>query len=67
MSQYLWTSAEAAPPTIGKDEEMATGDKEEDLLLEEMYLPQDTGAPMHASTVARKDTVGKTGHANREK
>ena len=48
------------PPTTGEDQEVATGDKEEDLLPEEMYLPQDTGAPLHASTVARKGTMSTT-------
>ena len=38
MFQYPWTLAEVAHPIIGKDEEMATGDKEGDPLLEETYL-----------------------------
>ena len=57
MSQYPWTLAEAMHPIIGGDEEMATGDKEEDLLPEETYLPQDTEVPLDASIVEKKDTM----------
>ena len=39
---------------------MATGGKEEDLLLEEMYLPQDTEALQDASIVGRRDTTHTT-------
>ena len=45
------------PSTTEEDREMVTGDKEEDLPLEEMYLLQDTEALLHASTVAKKDTM----------
>ena len=62
MSQYPWTSAEAMPPTIGGDEEMAIGDKGEDLPPEEMYLLQDMEAPPDASIVERKDTMHTTAH-----
>ena len=55
MFWYLWTSAEAAPPITGEDKEMATGDREEDPLPEEMYLPQDMEAPLDALTAERKD------------
>ena len=48
------------PPIIGGDEEMATGDKGEDPLLEETYLLQDMEAPLHASTAAKKGTMHKT-------
>ena len=47
-------------PTTGEDKEVATGDKEEDLLPEETYLPQDTEVPLHASTVAKKGTIHAT-------
>ena len=60
MSQYPWTSAEVVPPITGEDEEATTGDKEEDPLPKETYLPQDMGAPPHASTVARKDNMCAT-------
>ena len=39
---------------------MATGGKEEDLLLGETYLPQDTEAPQDASTVGMRDTMHAT-------
>ena len=39
---------------------MATGGKEEDLLLGGMYLPQDTEAPQDASIVERRDTMHAT-------
>ena len=48
------------PPTNGEDEEVATGDKEEDLPLEEMYPPQDMGVLPDASTVAKKDIMHTT-------
>ena len=60
MSQYPWTSAEVMHPIIGEDEEMATGDKEEDLLPGEMYPPQDTEAPLDVSIAERKDTMHAT-------
>ena len=60
MSQYLWTSAEATYPITGEDKGMATGGKEEDLLLGEMYLPQDMEAPQDASIVGRRDTIHAT-------
>ena len=60
MSQYPWTSAEAAHPITGEDEEVATGDREEDLLLGEMYLPQDMEAPLDASIVEKKDIMHTT-------
>ena len=47
-------------PTTGEDKEVATGDKEEDLPLEEMYLPQDMGVLPDASTVAKKDIMHVT-------
>ena len=46
--------------TTGEDEEMATGDKEEDLLPEETYLLQDMEAPLDASTVGKKDIMHVT-------
>ena len=60
MSQYPWTSAGAAHPIIGEDEEAATGDREEDPLLGEMYPPQDMEAPLDASIVEKKDTMHAT-------
>ena len=60
MSQYPWTSAEAVPPTIGGDEEMATGDKEEDLPPEETYLLQATGAHLDALIMEKRDTMHAT-------
>ena len=60
MFQYLWTSAEAVHPTTGEDEGTVTGDKEEDLLPGEMYLPQDMEVPPDASTVERRDTMHTT-------
>ena len=47
-------------PITGEDEEMATGGKGEDLLLEEMYPPQDMEAPLDASIVERRDTMCAT-------
>ena len=41
----------------GEDEEMVTGDKEEDLLPEEMYLLWDMGAPPDVSTAEKKGTM----------
>ena len=60
MSWYPWTSAEAMHPTTGEDKGMATGGKEEDLPLGEMYPPQDMEAPLDASTVERRDTMHAT-------
>ena len=60
MSQYPWTSAEAAHPITGEDKGTATGDKEEDLLPGEMYLPQDMEASLDASIVERRDTMCAT-------
>ena len=40
-------------PTIGEDREVATGGKEGDPLLEEMYLPQGMEALQDASTAER--------------
>ena len=60
MSQYLWISAEAAPPTTGGDEETAVGDKGEDLPPEETYLLQAMGAPLDALTVGKRDTTHAT-------
>ena len=60
MSQYPWTSAEAAHPIIGEDEGTATGDREEDLLPGEMYLPLDMEAPLDVLTVGRKDITHAT-------
>ena len=57
MSQYPWTSAEAMHPITGEDEETATGDKGEDLLLGEMYLHQDMETPLDASIVEKRDTM----------
>ena len=57
MFWYLWTSAEAAPPITGEDEGMATGDREEDLLPGEMYLPQDMEAPLDVLIVEKKDAM----------
>ena len=50
------------PPTIGGDEEMETGDKEEDHQPEVMYLPQDMETPQHALTltVEKKGTMCAT-------
>ena len=48
------------PPITGEDEEAATGDKEEDLLPEEMYLLQGMEAHLDASIVERKDTMHTT-------
>ena len=42
---------------IGEDEEIVTGDKEEDVLPEEMYLLQDMEVPLDVSTVEKKDTT----------
>ena len=39
---------------------MATGGKEEDLLLGEMYPPQDMEVPQDASTVGKRDTIHAT-------
>ena len=61
MSQYQWTLAGAMPPTIGEAEEMETeGKEEEDHLPEGMYLHQDTGTPLDALTVERRDTTHVT-------
>ena len=60
MSQYPWTSAEATHPITGEDEGVVTGDREEDLLLGEMYLPQDMEAPPDASIVEKKDIMHAT-------
>ena len=60
MSQYPWTSAEATHPITGENKEVATGDREEDLLLEEMCLPQDMEAPPDASTAEKKDIMHAT-------
>ena len=60
MSQYPWTSAEAMHPITGEDKGTATGGKGEDLLLGEMYLPQDMEAPPDASIVERRDTIHAT-------
>ena len=50
------------PPTTGEEEEMGTGDKEEDHRPEEMYPCQDTETPPKhsASTVGKRDTMHKT-------
>ena len=47
-------------PITGEDEETATGGKEEDLLLGEMYPPQDMEAPPDASIAEKKDTMHAT-------
>ena len=47
-------------PITGEDEGAATGDKEEDLLPEEMYLPQDMEAPLDASIAEEKDITHAT-------
>ena len=47
-------------PTIGEDEEMATGGKEGDPLLEETYLLQGTEALQDASTAERKGITHAT-------
>ena len=60
MSWYPWTSAEATHPITGEDEGMVTGDREEDLLPGETYLPQDMEAPPDASIVERRDTMHAT-------
>ena len=60
MSWYPWTSAEATHPITGEDKGMATGDKEEDLLPGETYLPQDMEAPLDASIVEKRDTMHAT-------
>ena len=57
MFQYPWTLAGDMHPTIGEDEETATGDREEDLPREEMYPLQDTEAPQDASTAGKKGTM----------
>ena len=57
MCQYPWISAEVTPPITGGDKEMATGDREEDLLPGEMYLPQDMEAPLDALIAERKDIM----------
>ena len=54
MFQYQWISAEVVHPTIGEDEEMATGGKEEDPLPEEKYLPQDMEVLPDVLTAERK-------------
>ena len=54
MSWYPWISAEDAHPITGEDEEVATGDKEEDLLPEEMYLPQDMEVHLDVSIAEKK-------------
>ena len=54
MFQYPWILAEAMHPIIGEDGEMATGGKEGDPLLEEMYLLQGMEALQDASTAGRK-------------
>ena len=41
----------------GEGEEMATGDKEEDLLPEETYLLWDMKVPLDVSTAEKKDTM----------
>ena len=46
--------------TTGEDKEIATGDKEEDLLPEEMYLLQDIEALPDALTVEKKGTMHAT-------
>ena len=58
MFQCQWISAEVVHPTIGEDEEMATGDKEGDSLLEETYLPQDMEVLLDVLTVERKGIMG---------
>ena len=60
MFWYQWTSAEVAHPIIGEDKEMETGDKEGDPLQEEMYLLQDTGVLLDASTVEKKGIMCTT-------
>ena len=60
MFWYPWTSAEDVCQITGEDEEMATGDKEEDLLPEEMYPLRDMGAPLDVSTAEKKDTMRTT-------
>ena len=62
MFWYPWTSAEAMPPITGEDEEMATGDREEDLLPGEMYLPQDMEAPLDVLIAGKKETMCTTVH-----
>ena len=47
-------------PITGEDEGMATGGKEEDLLLGETYPPQDMEAPLDASIVEKKDITHAT-------
>ena len=41
---------------------MATGDKEEDLLPEAMYLLQDTEVPPDVSTAEKRDTMHTIAH-----
>ena len=60
MFQYPWTSAEVMPPITGEDEETATGDREEDLLPEEMYPPQDMEAHPDALILEKKDIMHAT-------
>ena len=60
MSQYLWISAEDMHLTTGEDGEMTTGGKEEDLLPEEMYPPQDMEALPDVLTVEKKGTTCAT-------
>ena len=55
-----WTSAEDMHPITGEGKEMATGDREEDLLPEETYLLWDTEVPPDASTVEKKGTMHTT-------
>ena len=57
MFQCPWTSAEGMHQITGEDEEMATGDKEEDLLPEEMYPLRDMEVPLDVSTAEKKDTT----------
>ena len=47
-------------PITGEGKEMATGDKEEDLLPEEMYPLRDTEVPPDVSTVEKKGTMRAT-------
>ena len=57
MFQYPWTLAGVTHPITGEDEEMATGGKEGDPLLEETYPLQGTEVLQDASTAERKDTT----------
>ena len=46
--------------TTGEDEEVVTGDKEEDLLPEETYLLRDMEALLDVSTVEKRGTTHVT-------